>query len=53
MLSPFRVLDLTNERGLLAGQIWADLGADVVQIEPPSGSSARRLGPFAQDEFDL
>jgi crotonobetainyl-CoA:carnitine CoA-transferase CaiB-like acyl-CoA transferase len=52
MLSPFRVLDLTNERGLLAGQMLADLGADVIQIEPPGGSSARRLGPFAQDEVD-
>jgi len=49
MLSPYRVLDLTNERGLLCGQILGDLGADVVQIEPPGGSSARRLGPFVDD----
>ena len=47
MLSPYRVLDLTNERGLLCGQILADLGADVVAVEPPEGNSARRLGPFA------
>jgi crotonobetainyl-CoA:carnitine CoA-transferase CaiB-like acyl-CoA transferase len=39
-------LDLTNENGLLCGQILADLGADVIQIEPPGGSSARRVGPF-------
>lgn len=45
-LAPYRVLDLTNERGLLCGQILGDLGADVVQIEPPGGSSARRQGPF-------
>jgi crotonobetainyl-CoA:carnitine CoA-transferase CaiB-like acyl-CoA transferase len=50
MLAPYRVLDLTNERGLLCGQILGDLGADVVQIEPPGGSSARRLGPFLADE---
>jgi crotonobetainyl-CoA:carnitine CoA-transferase CaiB-like acyl-CoA transferase len=49
-LAPYRVLDLTNERGLLCGQILGDLGADVVQIEPPGGSSARRLGPFFADE---
>ncbi len=49
MLSPYRVLDLTNERGLLCGQILADLGADVVQVEPPGGSRARRLGPFVDD----
>ena len=49
-LSPYRVLDLTNERGLLCGQILADLGADVIAVEPPEGNSARRLGPFAGDE---
>ena len=52
MLSPYRVLDLTNERGLLCGQMLADLGADVIAIEPPAGNSARRLGPFASDEVD-
>ncbi|MDP9237011.1 MAG: CoA transferase [Chloroflexota bacterium] len=52
MLSPYRVLDLTDERGLLCGQILADLGADVIAVEPPGGSSARRIGPFAGDEPD-
>ncbi len=52
MLSPYRVLDLTNERGLLCGQILGDLGADVIQIEPPGGSSARALGPFLDDRPD-
>jgi crotonobetainyl-CoA:carnitine CoA-transferase CaiB-like acyl-CoA transferase len=50
LLSPYRVLDLTDERGILCGKILADLGADVIQIEPPGGSSARRVGPFYQDE---
>jgi crotonobetainyl-CoA:carnitine CoA-transferase CaiB-like acyl-CoA transferase len=49
MLSPYRVLDLTTERGLLCGQILGDLGADVVQVEPPGGAAARRLGPFLDD----
>lgn len=49
MLSPYRVLDLADQRGLLCGQILADLGADVVAVEPPGGSAARRLGPFAGD----
>ena len=52
MLSPYRVLDLTNERGLACGQILADLGADVIAVEPPGGNTARRLGPFAGDEPD-
>jgi crotonobetainyl-CoA:carnitine CoA-transferase CaiB-like acyl-CoA transferase len=50
MLSPYRVLDLTDERGILCGKILADLGADVIQVEPPEGSSARRVGPFYHDE---
>jgi crotonobetainyl-CoA:carnitine CoA-transferase CaiB-like acyl-CoA transferase len=50
LLSPYRVLDLTDERGLLCGKILADLGADVIQIEPPGGSTARDIGPFYQGE---
>lgn len=47
-LAPYRVLDLTDHRGLLCGKILADLGADVVRVEPPDGNAARRVGPFAQ-----
>jgi crotonobetainyl-CoA:carnitine CoA-transferase CaiB-like acyl-CoA transferase len=47
MLDGIRVLDLTDERGQLCGMMLADLGADVVCIEPPGGADARRLGPFA------
>ena len=50
LLAPYRVLDLTDERGLLAGKILADLGADVLQIEPPGGSPARKIGPFHGDD---
>jgi crotonobetainyl-CoA:carnitine CoA-transferase CaiB-like acyl-CoA transferase len=50
MLNSCRVLDLTNERGMLCGQILGDLAADVVQIEPPGGSSVRKLGPFFEDK---
>jgi len=50
VLSPYRVLDLTTERGLLCGQILGDLGADVIKLEPPGGSPARRLAPFYHDQ---
>lgn len=43
------MLDLANEWGLLAGNILADLGAGVIAVEPPGGSTARRLGPFRGD----
>jgi crotonobetainyl-CoA:carnitine CoA-transferase CaiB-like acyl-CoA transferase len=45
LLEGVRVLDLSDERGLLAGRILADLGADVVQVEPSTGSSARWVQP--------
>ena len=50
MLSPYRVVDLSNELGMLCGQLLADLGADVIQVEPPGGSTARRCGPWWKDE---
>jgi len=49
LLAPYRVLDLTDGRGLLCGKMLADLGADVVQVEPPGGSPARNVGPFYHD----
>jgi len=50
LLGPYRVLDLTTERGFLAGKLMGDMGADVIKVEPPGGDSARRLGPFYHDE---
>src|SRR5512140_3466056 len=35
MLQGYRVVDCTSELGWLAGRLLADLGADVVKIEPP------------------
>ena len=49
MLSPYTVLDLTDHRGELAGMILGDLGADVIKIEPPEGSSSRKMEPFLED----
>lgn len=52
MLSPYRVLELGGEAGLLCGKVLADLGADVIKIEPPSGDPVRSQGPFYHDEAD-
>jgi len=49
MLSQYRVLDLTDEKGFLCGKILADLGADVIKVEKPGGDPARRIGPFYND----
>ena len=45
-LSGFRVVDLADEKGELAGRILADLGAEVVRVEAPSGARSRGLPPF-------
>ncbi len=45
LLGPYRVLDLCDERGEIAGMVMGDLGADVIRIEPPGGCSARSHGP--------
>ncbi len=52
LLSPYRVLDLTDELGFLCGKILGDLGADVIKIERPGGDAARRLGPFYKNNAD-
>ena len=48
-LSQYRVLDLSDHRGILAARMMADLGADVIHVEPPEGSHARRVGRLDSD----
>jgi crotonobetainyl-CoA:carnitine CoA-transferase CaiB-like acyl-CoA transferase len=52
MLSPYRILDLTDERGQLASHLLAQLGAEVIAIEPTNGASSRHVGPFVDDVVD-
>lgn len=45
-LSGVKVLDLSHYiSGPVASQILADMGAEVIKIEPPAGDSMRYLGP--------
>ena len=41
------VVDASAEKAELCGRLLADLGAEVVRLEPPAGAPSRRLPPFA------
>ncbi len=43
-LAHLRVVDVTDLRGALVGRMLAELGADVVKVEPPDGDPERRCG---------
>ncbi len=45
-LHDIRVVDLTNDRGEMAGRLLADLGATVIKVEPPDGTASRHLPPW-------
>lgn len=53
MLSGVRVLELSRPETMFAGQILADLGADVIAVEAPGGSPGRRMEPFRDDRIGL
>ena len=44
-LTPYLILDLTEGGCMVGGRLLADLGADVIKIEPPGGSPSR-TGPY-------
>ncbi|MBO0730955.1 MAG: CoA transferase [Acidimicrobiaceae bacterium] len=46
------VVELASEWGAYAGKVLAELGADVVLVEPPEGHPTRGYGPFADDRPD-
>lgn len=49
LLKGRRALDLTDDKGFLCGKILADLGVDVIKVEPPGGEPSRSIGPFWHD----
>ena len=48
-LTGMRVLELADEKGQFCGKLMADLGAEVIKIEPAGGEGTRSVGPFLDD----
>ena len=48
-MNDLRVIELCNEAGAWAGKLLADMGADVIKVEPPAGSLTRTYAPFYKD----
>lgn len=46
LLRGVRILDLTGPEAELCGRIVAELGAEVMLVEPPGGVATRRRAPF-------
>ena len=50
-LDDLRIIELAEGvAGPYCGKLFADLGADVIKVEPPGGDRARRAGPFKDGE---
>jgi crotonobetainyl-CoA:carnitine CoA-transferase CaiB-like acyl-CoA transferase len=45
-LAGMRVIDMTDETGETSGRFLADLGANVIRVEPLGGARSRRPPPF-------
>jgi benzylsuccinate CoA-transferase BbsE subunit len=52
LLSGFRALDLTDEKGSACGKIMSSLGVETIKVEKPGGDPARAIPPFLHDEPD-
>ena len=52
-LSHLRLVELgSGLASAYTAKLLADLGADVVKIEPPAGDATRKLGPFPRGQVD-
>ena len=50
LLAPYRVVELGDRRSAFAGALLAELGAEVILVEPPQGHPARHEPPFIHNQ---
>ena len=53
ILSGYRVLDLTDEKGMLCSRLLADMGAEVIRVDKPEAGSVEVLGEANRGKFDI
>jgi crotonobetainyl-CoA:carnitine CoA-transferase CaiB-like acyl-CoA transferase len=53
LLAGLRVVDLAGEPAAMTGRILADLGAEVIKVEPPGGDPLRGVAPLGPDGTSL
>ena len=44
-----RIIEVGGHRGEFCARLLANMGAEVIKVEPPEGSSGRRIGPYYED----
>ncbi len=49
-LSGYRIVDIADEKGQLCARLLAELGAEVIKVEPRAGDRTRANGPFFRDD---
>ena len=47
-LAGIRVIDHADENGEMCGRLLADLGAEVIRVEPPGGAASRRISAVSR-----
>ena len=52
LLSGYRALDLTDEKGFVCGKILGSMGVDVIKVESPGGDASRAISPYIGDVPD-
>jgi len=48
-LGGLKVIEVVDASAEWLGKLLADMGADVIKVEPPGGSPSRSIGPFVDD----
>jgi crotonobetainyl-CoA:carnitine CoA-transferase CaiB-like acyl-CoA transferase len=52
-LKGIRIVEIAGDSTAFAGKLLADMGADLILVEPPGGAAARAYPPFVDDQPGL